>query len=103
MIVTDALGRLREATAALPSTWVSEVVLQTNRYDEMKAWYEAVLGGRWNFENLPKQPIEKSSHEDGNKQVRAVDVRACFMRLDPEFPYGATFAIFELDWLRLAP
>ena len=50
------LDELRAATASLPTTWISEVVLQTGRYDEMKPWYEAVLGQSWGFENKPQKP-----------------------------------------------
>ena len=88
------LDELRAATANLPTTWISEVVLQTGRYDEMKTWYEAVLGQPWGFENKPKVPA--ATPAEGEKQVKAADVRACFMRLGPGFPHGGTLALFEV-------
>ncbi|MGD9943170.1 MAG: VOC family protein [Burkholderiaceae bacterium] len=91
---------LRDKTAALAPVWISEIVLQTGRFDEMKAWYEAVLGSPWSFESRPQQKL--SQLPEGEKQVRAADVRACFMRLQPSFPHGMTFAIFELPGIRAA-
>jgi catechol 2,3-dioxygenase-like lactoylglutathione lyase family enzyme len=95
------LDDLRAATAALPSTWISEVVLQTGRYDEMKPWYEAVLGQPWSFVNVPAKPAKPPP--EGEKQVRAADVRACFMRLAPGFPHGGTLALFEVPGTAAAP
>jgi catechol 2,3-dioxygenase-like lactoylglutathione lyase family enzyme len=92
---------LRTATAALPSAWISEVVLQTGRYDELKRWYAATLGQPWSFENLPQRPPRAPA--EGEKQVRAADVRACFMRLAPAFPHGGTLAIFEIPGTGAAP
>jgi catechol-2,3-dioxygenase len=91
------LDELRAATAALPGPWISEVVLQTGSYDVMKPWYGAVLS----FENLPQRPAQPPA--EGEKQVRAADVRACFMRLAPAFPHGGTLAIFEVPGTRAAP
>lgn len=90
---------LKKATSALPATWISEIVLQTPRYEQMKAWYEAVLGRAFNFEAVPKQAGKARQPEPGDKQVRASDLRGCFMNLAPEFPYDMTFAIWELPWL----
>jgi hypothetical protein len=100
-MTTKTFDELKQATAALPATWISEVVLQTSQYDLMKDWYEAVLGTPWHFENRPARPA--AFKEEGDKQVRAADVRACFMRLDTQFPYGITFAIFELPWVGTSP
>lgn len=96
-----SMDELKKATSALAATWISEVVLQTARYDEMKNWYEAVLGRSFFFESVPKQPGKQPPL--GDKQVKAAEVRACFMKLDPGFPYGGTFGIFELPWLDRAP
>ena len=93
---------LAHATAALPGTWISEVVLQTGRFDALKAWYATVLGRPWYFENTPKGAA-LAELPPGEKQVRAADVRACFMRMEPGFPYGATFALFELPGIAAAP
>ncbi|TWB87813.1 catechol 2,3-dioxygenase-like lactoylglutathione lyase family enzyme [Bradyrhizobium macuxiense] len=100
---TMPLDELKKATSTLSGTWISEVVLQTARFDEMKTWYEAVLGRPFNFETAPKDPTKAKRPDLGDKQVRASDIRACFMKLDPSFPYGGTFALFELPWLDRAP
>lgn len=100
---TSSLEELGAATKVLSSTWVSEVVLQTAQFDRMKAWYQAVLGRDWFFENQPAKALDPSRLPAGDKQVRASDVRACFMRLAPDFPYGTTLALFELSWLEKAP
>ncbi|CAN7645722.1 hypothetical protein LJR219_005090 [Phenylobacterium sp. LjRoot219] len=71
--------------------------MQTNRYDEMRAWYAAVMGIDWAFENTPESPAEEK-YQPGERQVRAVDVRASFGRIGA--PPGITFAFFELPWLR---
>ena len=97
------LEDLAVATSALASVWVSEVVLQTARFDELKLWYAAVLGRTWFFESRPQQPLRQDELADGDKQVRAAQVRACFMRLAPDFPYGTTLALFEIPWLAQAP
>jgi catechol-2,3-dioxygenase len=97
------MSKLAAETAALSTPWVSEVVLQTSRYDELKSWYGAVLGRPWFFESRPQRPLQESELPAGDKQVRAATVRACFMRLAPAFPHGTTFALFELPWLSGAP
>lgn len=99
----NALATMKERTASL-GAWISEIVLQTARFDELKAWYAAVLGRDYFFENEPKQGQEiKNKHGDGGKQVHASDVRAAFMHLEPAPPYNVVFAIFELPWLELTP
>lgn len=98
-----ALAAMKERTATL-GAWVSEIVLQTARFDELKGWYAAVLGRDYFFENEPKAGGEiKDKHGDGGKQVHASDVRAAFMHLEPAPPFNMVFAIFELSWLDLAP
>ncbi|WP_334186271.1 VOC family protein [Novosphingobium sp.] len=101
---SEKLKTLKLGTAALPNPWVSEIVLQTNQYDWMKLWYEAVLGSDWFLENKPDTSVTVANHHgDGGKQVHAKDVRSCFMRLVTTYPYSVVFALFEITTLRTAP
>lgn len=103
-IDAEVLRELKKKMAALPTPWVAEIVLQTNQYDQMKLWYEGVLGADWFVENKPDPNVVVANHHgDGGKQVHAKDVRACFMRLPTVFPYGMILALFELTALRLTP
>lgn len=101
---SETLRRLKAVSAEIGSPWISEVVLQTNQYELMKLWYEAILGGDWIVENIPDPNREKPQREGAEgKQVFASDVRACFMRLPVPHPYTMTFALFEIPHLKLAP
>lgn len=102
--MTDAavlknLRDLKAASQAIPVPHIAEIVLQTNQYELMKAWYEAMFGKDWMFENTPRGEPEGDRTGMGGKQVFAVDVRASFMSL----PHDMTFAIFELKHLRNSP
>ena len=100
----DQLRELKAASADLPGPWISEIVLQTNQYDLMKLWYEAVLGGEWIAETNPNGPPPQEDRVGvGGKQVFASDIRASFMRLPMPHPYTMTFALFELTRLALSP
>jgi len=95
--VSNAIETLGQQIKALgPPQQLSEVVLQTSRYDEMRAWYAAVLGARWHFENTPAGSAA-DLYPPGEKQVRAADVRASFMRIGGAAP--VTIGLFELPWL----
>ncbi|HWK60804.1 MAG TPA: hypothetical protein VNT00_05250 [Eoetvoesiella sp.] len=98
------LAGLKEKTAGLPEIRISEVVLQTSQFDRMGQWYEAVLGNKWSVVNTPKDAAtEKQATANGNKQVRASDVRSSFMFIDKSLPYGQLFAIFEIPFVGEAP
>ena len=100
----DQLRRLKAATVGFPTPWIAEIVMQTNQYDIMKLWYEAVLGGTWITETNPNgAPAQGARDGAGGKQVFASDIRACFMRLPMPHPYAMTFALFELTRLAHAP
>jgi hypothetical protein len=102
----QTLRALKAQTDAMATPWISEVVMQTNQFDRMKLWYEAVLGSGWSFENTPDPNAEvvvANHHGDIGKQVHAKDVRAAFMRLPSKPPFSMTFAIFELKHLATAP
>jgi catechol 2,3-dioxygenase-like lactoylglutathione lyase family enzyme len=98
------LRSLKASSAQIRTPWISEVVLQTNQYDLMKSWYEAVLGCDWGVENCP-DPSRPRPQRDATatKQVYASDVRACFMRLPVPHPYTMTFALFEVTTLETRP
>lgn len=98
------LAKLKEKTIGLPEIRISEIVLQTSQFERMGQWYEAVLGNKWSVVNTPKDAaIEKEATANGNKQVRASDVRSSFMFIDKSLPYGQLFAIFEIPFISLAP
>jgi len=100
----EALRALKARSSSIARPWVSEIVLQTSQFDRMKLWYEAVMGAKWSLETTPDPSVTVANHHgDGGKQVHAKDVRACFMRPASPHPYGVTFAIFELTFLRSAP
>ncbi|MBD3759592.1 VOC family protein [Rhizorhabdus sp.] len=95
----QALRDLKAASGDIPVPIVSEIVLQTNQYELMKAWYEGVFAANWIAETSPKGPPQGDRTGVGGKQVFATDVRASFMRL----PQSVTFAIFELTHLKTSP
>ena len=98
------LTALHQRTLALPEIRISEVVLQTSQFNRMTQWYEAVLGNQWSVVNTPKDAAtEKQATANGNKQVRASDVRSSFMFIDKSLPYGQLFAIFEIPFVRSSP
>ncbi len=91
----DAIERLKPQTARLPSIRCSEIVLQTAKYQQMCDWYQAVLGLPWAVSNESPQ-YSGTSYPGSPKQVRASDVRASFMFLDPDIHTGQTLGIFEV-------
>jgi len=62
-----------KATRDLPPVRLSEIVLRTARYADMKAWYQAVLG------------VDPFLDND----------RVCFRRLHTDYPYTQVLAIFH--------
>ncbi|QHE84548.1 VOC family protein [Hydrogenophaga sp. BPS33] len=85
-------------TADLAPPRLSEVVLRTSRYDEMKAWYQHVLGVKPYFEHTPTDWEQR--REQLNEKL-PTDLRLCFMRVSHEYPYSQVIALF--DYPRLAP
>ncbi|WP_299772509.1 hypothetical protein [uncultured Pseudoteredinibacter sp.] len=88
---------------SIPKPRLTELVLQTSRYEELKDWYQKVMDGEWFLENVPKEGTVVTRYGDGNRQVRAAEVRACFMLFDDEFPFGQIFAIFDIPDLAAKP
>lgn len=104
--MTDAMTRLSELaalTAPLTPPRISELVLQTAQFDLMKSWYRAVLGLDWAIDNAGTLPASRARFEDSPKQVRASDVRSCFMFLDRSLTQGQVLALFELPELASRP
>jgi catechol-2,3-dioxygenase len=94
--MSTAIEKLGDQARSLPPLQITEVVLQTSHYEEMRAWYPAVLGITWGYENTPKTSASEK-YKPGDKQVRASDVRASFTRVGGAG--GVTLALFELPWL----
>jgi catechol 2,3-dioxygenase-like lactoylglutathione lyase family enzyme len=86
------LAALAARTAALAPLRISEIVLQTSRYAEMRDWYCAVLGTKPFLERVPEAPVAGSS--------RASDITLCFIRVHAEFPWGQILAIFGMEGLK---
>jgi catechol-2,3-dioxygenase len=74
--VTDSFQReaMLSATRDLPSVRLSEIVLRTARYQEVKDWYQAVLG------------VDPYIDTD----------EFCFRRLHMDYPYSQVLAIFHV-------
>lgn len=77
---------------------LSEVVLRTSRYDEMKAWYQHVLGVKPYFEHTPTD--WETRREQLNEKL-PTELRLCFMRIASGYPFGQVVALF--DYPRLNP
>lgn len=102
-VTPSPLATLATLTAAQPAPRISEVVLQTARFAAMRAWYSAVLGLPWHLDNAREPATERARYADSPKQVRASDVRSCFMFLDRSQAHGQVLALFELPELAEGP
>lgn len=99
--MTTKSEQVRQRSAADPAPMrISEIVLKTSRYDEMKAWYQQLLGLKPFFEHLPKRPAAASAP---GQQERATDIRLCFMRLHLDQPYTQVVAIFDVPGTPTTP
>lgn len=78
---------------------ISETILKTGRLDEMKRWYETVLGVSPFFEHAPPAGTKPL---DLGGQTRASDLRMCFFRLSTDYPYVQTIGLFEEPGTALA-
>jgi catechol 2,3-dioxygenase-like lactoylglutathione lyase family enzyme len=79
-------------TADLTPPRLSEVVLRTSRYAEMKAWYQQVLGVKPFFEHTP--PEWESRRAQLTERLPG-DLRLCFMRIASGYPFGQVVALFD--------
>lgn len=91
-----------DIAADLPGVRISEVILQTARYAELRLWYMGVLGLKPFYEFTPEATAEAAG-AGADKQAYASRVRFCFLRLSAEFPYTQVLGIFEIPGLRDAP
>ena len=71
---------------------ISETILKTSRLEEMKTWYQTILGVEPYFEHSPKPGTGPQNY---GGQTRASDLHMCFYRLSLDFPYTQTIGIFE--------
>ena len=72
---------------------ISEIVLCTSAYEQLRGWYETVLGVEPFYEFRPDVPI-------GLDPTAAPDVtRMCFIRLFESHPYTEVMTIFEVQSL----
>lgn len=79
-------------TADLTPPRFSEVVLRTSRYDEMKAWYQHVLGVRPFFEHTPPDWESRRAHLT---ERLPADLHLCFLRIASGYPFGQVLALFD--------
>lgn len=79
-------------TSDLTPPRLSEVVLRTSRYAEMKAWYQQVLGVKPFFEHTP--PDWDSKRAQLTERL-PTDLRLCFMRIASGYPFGQVVALFD--------
>ncbi|MGA0608364.1 VOC family protein [Phenylobacterium sp. VNQ135] len=69
---------------------ISEVVLKTQRFEEMKGWYTRVVGVAPFFERTPPPG------QDLSGLGRASDRRIAFIRLHLDHPYAQVLGLFEV-------
>jgi catechol-2,3-dioxygenase len=101
MNLNDAAERalMQKLTLDLPPMRMSEIVLKTARYDDLKVWYQGMLGIAPFYEHVPKAPAQS----EPGKQERATDLRLCFIRLYIDHPYAQVLAIFDIPGTKAAP
>lgn len=92
--------KLATLTADVAPMRISEIVLKTSRFDEMKLWYQGVLGVAPFYEHSPAGGSKAAA---GGRQERASDIRLCFIRLHLDHPYTQVLAIFDVPGTRDQP
>jgi len=70
----------------IPAPAISETILKTGRFDEMKEWYTVAL----DFEPFFVRGRPEKVSWTGSQQI-------AFFRLKGEYPYAQMFGIFEID------
>lgn len=96
---TPDTERLRALTMDLPPMRISEVVLKTGRYDELRTWYQMLLGIAPFYEFVPGAVRERKPGDND----RAADFRLSFFRLHTEHPYVQVVALFDIPGTRAEP
>lgn len=79
------LEGLKGKTENLPLLGISEIVLKTDQFDELRAWYQIVLGA---------EPFYVREKPEKPSWTGAMGV--AFFRLHGDFPYKQIFAVFEI-------
>jgi catechol 2,3-dioxygenase-like lactoylglutathione lyase family enzyme len=79
---------------------LSEIVLKTGRYSELRIWYQMMLGIAPFYEFTPQV---KAAPAPGQTQERASDLRLCFFRTHMEHPYAQVVALFDIPGTRTEP
>jgi catechol 2,3-dioxygenase-like lactoylglutathione lyase family enzyme len=77
----------------LPRLRLGEIVLRTDRFDEMKPWYRSVLQTDPYYEHVPVLAAKHSRAQQLERQW-ATQVQLCFFRLALEHPYQQVIALF---------
>lgn len=80
---TDATG-----STELGPLQISEIILRTTRYEELKHWYQQLFGGL--------QPNVEAEPRKTMISIPEVD-RLCFLRIHMAFPYTQVLGIFEVS------
>ena len=75
----------------LQSPRISEIVLRTSKFEELKNWYELVLNAKPNFE----YELDHERPADRTTKVENFS-RICFLRVFSQFPYTQVLAVFEV-------
>lgn len=94
------ISRLRSLTMDLAPMRISEIVLKTSRYPEMRTWYQMMLGIAPFLEHEPSGPVRERK---AGEQERASDTRLCFFRLHMQHPYVQIVALFDIPGTRTEP
>ncbi|TWT14101.1 VOC family protein [Reyranella sp. CPCC 100927] len=92
-----ARAKLASLNSDLSAPRLSEIVLKTSRFEDMKIWYQGVLGVAPFYEHNP------AGSSPAGAQERATDIRLCFIRLHLDHPYAQMLAIFEIPGTRDVP
>lgn len=80
----------RAERAELPPLRISETILQTARFNEMRRWYATVLAQEPTIENMPE-----GTTTFGDGTLRASGMRLCFFEVFGEYPYMQNVGLFE--------
>lgn len=72
---------------------ISEIILKTSRYAEMKAWYADVLGVSPFYEQTP--PEQRAPEADKQPGHARELLNVCFFRVSSDYPYTQAIGIFE--------
>ncbi len=78
---------------------MSEIVLKTSRFEELRDFYQGVLGVAPFYEHRPENPTAIVP----GRQERASEIRLCFIRTFLEHPYAQVLGIFEIPGTRPQP